>query len=87
MEVELNIRPVMMSESKAPATALELVRIHLMRLPESDTMKLCVPVNVRTAPVLSKPAPMQIPPRYWRKLAVPDPVLGSNEVVVMTVVL
>src|SRR5260370_40907645 len=63
MEVELNIRPVMTSESKAPATALAFVRIHLMRLPESDTMKLCVPVNVRTAPVLSKPAPMPLPPR------------------------
>ena len=87
MEVELNIRPVMMSESKAPATALKLVRIVFMRLPESEAMKLCVPVNVRTAPALSKPAPMQLPPRYWRKLAVPDPVVGSNEVIVLTVVL
>jgi hypothetical protein len=30
-----------------------------MRLPESETMKLVVPVAVRTAPVLAKPAPMQ----------------------------
>ena len=68
-------------------TKLRLVIMVSMRLPESETIKLCVPVPVRTAPVLSKTAPMHRPPRYWLKLLLPDPVAGSNEVVVLTLVL
>ncbi len=64
-----------------------LVRMVSMRLPESEAMKLCVPVAARTASVLSKPAPLQLFSRYWRKLAVPDLVVESNEVVVLTLVL
>ncbi len=68
-------------------TRLTLVIMVSMRLPESETMKLCMPVPVRTAPVLSNTAPTQRPPRYWLKLLLPDPVTGSNEVVVLTLVL
>jgi len=50
----------------APATGLievELAQMNSKRLPESETTKLPVPVDVRVAPVLSKAAPMQLPPR------------------------
>jgi hypothetical protein len=47
---------------KGLATTLKLVIIVSMRLPESDTMKLCVPVPSRIAPVLSKTAPLHRPP-------------------------
>ena len=41
---------------------LKLVTMASIRLPESETMKLCVPVPVRIAPVLSNAAPAQLPP-------------------------
>ena len=47
---------------KGLVTILKLVMMVSMRLPESDTMKLCVPVPSRTAPVLSQTAPVQRPP-------------------------
>jgi hypothetical protein len=47
---------------KGLVTKLKLVTMASMRLPESETMKLCVPVPVRIAPVLSKAAPTQFPP-------------------------
>ena len=72
---------------KGLATTLKLVIMVSMRLPEWDTMKLCVPVPSRIAPVLSKTAPMHRPPRYWLKLLLPDPVARSNEVVVLTLFL
>ena len=72
---------------KGLVTKLKLVTMASMRLPESEAMKLCVPVPVRIAPVLSKAAPAQLPPRYWLKLALPDPVVGSNDVVLLTLVL
>ena len=58
-----------------------LVRMVSMRLPESETTKLRVVVPVRVAPVLSKTAPLQLPPAYLLKLSVPDPVVGSKVVV------
>jgi len=57
-----------------------------MRLPESETSKLSVKVATLVAPVISKTAPLQCPPKYWLALSVPDPVVGSNEVLVRTVV-
>src|SRR5260370_15176388 len=56
-----------------------------MRSPESETTKLSVPVAVRV-PLPSQTAPLQLPPLYRLKLSVPDPVVGSNEVVVPTTV-
>ena len=47
---------------KGLVTILKLVTMASMRLPESETMKLCVPVPVRIAPVLSKAAPTQLLP-------------------------
>ncbi|SRR6266478_3296030 len=90
MEVALIIGIVSFSMPGTPTglvTTLKLVTMVSMRLPESETMKLCVPVPVRTAAVLSKTAPMHRPPRYWLKLLLPDPVAGSNEVVVLTLFL
>ncbi len=62
MEVPLNTRlytlPAML---KALATAVKPVIMLSMRLPESETSKLTVPVAVRV-PVPSKAAPMQLPP-------------------------
>ena len=90
MEVALTtgiVSFVLPATPKGLVTTLKLVTMVSMRLPESETIKLCVPVPVKTAPVLSKTAPMQRPPRYWLKLLLPDPVAGSNEVVVLTLVL
>src|SRR5208282_5283263 len=52
-----------------------------MRLPESETTKVLVPVAARSAPVLSKAAPVQVPPEYRLKLYLPNPVVGSNVLV------
>src|SRR5712692_1994760 len=57
-----------------------------MRLPESETSKLSVKVATLVAPVISKTAPLQCPPTYELALSVPDPVVGSNEVLVRTVI-
>ena len=90
MEVALTIGIVSFSMPGTPnglVTKLRLVIMVSMRLPESETIKLCVPVDTRVAPVVSKTAPLQRPPRYWLKLLLPDPVVGSNDVVVPTLVL
>jgi hypothetical protein len=83
MAVVLNTTPFVLSTP----TALKLVTMVSMRLPESETTKLWVPVATRVAPVLLKTAPLQLPPIYALELIVPDPVVGSNEVVVPTTVL
>src|SRR5260370_13348497 len=57
-----------------------------MRLPESETSKLSVKVATLVAPVISKTAPLQCPPTYELALSVPDPVVGSNEVLDRTVI-
>ena len=63
MEVPLITTPFTLPDTlKALVTALKVLTMLSMRLPESETTKLKVPVAVRVAPVLSKAAPLQIPP-------------------------
>jgi len=57
MAVALDTTPCMMFP-----TALKLVVMISIRLPESETAKLCVPVATRVAPALLKTTPLQPPP-------------------------
>ncbi len=57
MEVVLNTLPC-----TVPVTVLKLVTMLSMRSPESETTKLLVVVPKGVAPVLSKTAPLQVPP-------------------------
>ncbi len=63
MAVVLNTLPCALPATlTALVTVLKLVIMLSMRSPESETTKLLVVVPTLVAPVLSKTAPLQVPP-------------------------
>ena len=69
---------------KGLVTVLMLVRMAVARIGNHEALRAGKRWN-RACGIEGRP--MQRPPRYWLNLAVPDPVAGSNEVVVLTLVL